>query len=142
MPDAEAMTRRWVVLEEINKERERQNQIYPVQEWTSSQWLAILAEEVGEAARAVNDGNEEHLRTELTEVAAVAVAWLEKLGTGRIPPERTQGLWTALQWLVEREVLRSAENLPPPKPGVSAVAGAPNVIKKLWEQCLKEAADA
>lgn len=40
---------------------------------------AVLAEEVGEVARAMLDGNREALRTELVQVAAVAVAWLESL---------------------------------------------------------------
>ncbi len=38
---------------------------------------AVLTEESGEVARAVLDGN--GLRTELVQVAAVAVAWLESL---------------------------------------------------------------
>ena len=38
---------------------------------------AVLAEEVGEVARAVLDINPANLRSELVQVAAVAVAWLE-----------------------------------------------------------------
>ena len=38
---------------------------------------AVLSEETGEVARAVLDGK--NLRTELVQVAAVAVAWLESL---------------------------------------------------------------
>lgn len=45
--------------------------------------LAVLVEEVGEVARALNDDAEgtnfSHLREELVQVAAVAVAWIEKL---------------------------------------------------------------
>ena len=40
---------------------------------------AVLAEEVGEVARAMLDGDRLALRTELVQVAAVAVAWLEAL---------------------------------------------------------------
>lgn len=40
---------------------------------------AVLAEECGEVARAVLDSDPESLRTELIQVAAVAVAWLEAL---------------------------------------------------------------
>lgn len=40
---------------------------------------AVLAEECGEAARAVLDTDIDQLRTELIQVAAVAVAWLEAL---------------------------------------------------------------
>lgn len=39
--------------------------------------LAILAEEFGEVARAVCEGDKENLRTELVQVAAVCLAWLE-----------------------------------------------------------------
>ena len=46
----------------------------------SSLWLTVLAEEVGEAARAVCDrwnGQADNLTEELVQVAAVAVSWLE-----------------------------------------------------------------
>lgn len=39
----------------------------------------ILAEEVGEVARAMNDGDDENMKEELVQVAALAVAWLEAL---------------------------------------------------------------
>ena len=39
--------------------------------------VAVLTEEVGEVARAVLEVDLEHLRRELVQVAAVAVAWLE-----------------------------------------------------------------
>jgi len=41
--------------------------------------VAVLAEEAGEVARAFLDGDREGLRRELTEVVAVAWAWLEAL---------------------------------------------------------------
>lgn len=41
--------------------------------------VMVLAEECGEAARAVLDTDIDQLRTELIQVAAVAVAWLEAL---------------------------------------------------------------
>lgn len=40
---------------------------------------AVLTEECGEVARAVLDKNDDQLRDELIQVAAVAVAWLEAL---------------------------------------------------------------
>ena len=49
------------------------------------QCLAVLGEEFGEVSRAVceqiagNIENRAHLRTELVQVAAVAVAWVERL---------------------------------------------------------------
>ncbi len=41
--------------------------------------LAALAEELGEVARAVHDGDEEDLRDELAQLAGVALAWLSYL---------------------------------------------------------------
>lgn len=42
--------------------------------------LKVLAEEFGEVARALCESDTDNLRTELVQVAAVAVAWLEALG--------------------------------------------------------------
>lgn len=39
----------------------------------------VLSEECGEVARAVLDSDEDGLRRELVQVAAVAVAWMEAL---------------------------------------------------------------
>jgi hypothetical protein len=41
--------------------------------------VMVLAEEIGEVSRAVLDRAPDDLRTELVQVAAVAVAWLESL---------------------------------------------------------------
>lgn len=41
---------------------------------------AVLMEEAGEVARAILDRDSADLKTELVQVAAVAVAWLESLG--------------------------------------------------------------
>ena len=41
--------------------------------------VSVLSEECGEVARAVLDLDNTQLRTELIQVAAVAVAWLEAL---------------------------------------------------------------
>lgn len=87
------------ILEEVRDERERQEQLkangrfrYTCADTglATSQKLAILVEEVGEAARAIlemqNLANDLHhsepamaLRKELIQVAAVAVAWAESL---------------------------------------------------------------
>jgi len=39
----------------------------------------VLSEECGEVSRAVLDGDDDNLKTELIQVAAVAVAWLESM---------------------------------------------------------------
>lgn len=73
------------VLQEVAKERERQNTKWGVQRHNPLTWLAILGEEVGEVNKAVLEnifsrkGLEEY-RQELIQVAAVAVAAIESLG--------------------------------------------------------------
>jgi NTP pyrophosphatase (non-canonical NTP hydrolase) len=54
--------------------------------------LAVLVEEVGEVAQQINEGtistkSRNHLRTELIQVAAVAVAWAESLDERNPKPE-------------------------------------------------------
>lgn len=56
----------------------------PQDSHTLDRWNAILTEEVGEVSRAINDGNENNLDTELIQVAAVALSFLEKLRTAKI----------------------------------------------------------
>lgn len=72
------------VYDAVRAERERQEQLFEAGEltWVASRSgcpddlrLAALVEEVGEVARAYHDGSD--VRTELVQVAAVAVAWLE-----------------------------------------------------------------
>ena len=46
--------------------------------------MSVLMEEVGEAARAVLEGDRDNLREELVQVAAVAVAIVEAIDTGRV----------------------------------------------------------
>ena len=73
---------------EIDDERRRQHEKWGgAHAWGSgdcssrsvhnSTKLMVLAEECGEVSRAVLDQDREQLRTELIQVAAVAVAWLE-----------------------------------------------------------------
>lgn len=74
------------VLVEVLHERGRQKEKWGEQNNSDFEWTSILSEEVGEAAKEVNDLNftsvadpaaEERLRAELVQVAAVAVAWVE-----------------------------------------------------------------
>ena len=62
-------------------EREKQDQKWGADRaLTYYQWLPILAEEVGEVARAMLEREpNERLREELVQVAAVAVAWMEAI---------------------------------------------------------------
>jgi hypothetical protein len=72
----------WFVLRDVHFERHRQDEKWGEQNHTDSLWSHILGEEYGEACRAVNEVvwgglSTAHLREELIQVAAVAVAWIE-----------------------------------------------------------------
>lgn len=82
------MNIRTEVLEAVTVERQRQATIWGGEhKWGVGDCsskdvnplvkLGVLTEECGEVARALLDGSPETLRTELIQVAAVAVAWLE-----------------------------------------------------------------
>jgi hypothetical protein len=61
-------------------ERDRQDVKWGSQRRLSDQeWLTILVEEVGEAAKDILDQKPDGLKTEVMQVAAVALAWLEAL---------------------------------------------------------------
>lgn len=78
-------------------ERTKQVEKFGQQDHTSEKWLRILMEEVGEAAKEMNEHEEntlsadsitrreylERLRAEVNQIATVAIAWNEKL-TARI----------------------------------------------------------
>lgn len=67
------------VLEFIRRERLRQDQKWGEQLHAPGDWLLILAEEIGEAARATLIGDREQTTIELIQAAAVIVAWLEQI---------------------------------------------------------------
>lgn len=72
----------------VDEERARQERLFPRRTCASRRVgklrkLRVLMEEVGEVAEALDpkDANTKRdLRAELTQVAAVAIAWLEALG--------------------------------------------------------------
>jgi NTP pyrophosphatase (non-canonical NTP hydrolase) len=77
-------------LEQVERERERQDARWGEQRHGMTVWLAVLQEEVGEAAhdtlqlRSLRALPERHnqlvdLAGEVTQIAAVAVAWLEHI---------------------------------------------------------------
>ena len=69
-----------ISIHEILKERDRQDEKWGSQRHLSDQeWLTILVEKVGEAAKDILDKNPNGLKTEVTQVAAVALEWLEAL---------------------------------------------------------------
>jgi len=64
----------------VLNERDRQDGKWGSQRHLSDrEWLTILTEEVGEAAKDILDQKHDGLKTEVTQVAAVALAWLEAL---------------------------------------------------------------
>jgi NTP pyrophosphatase (non-canonical NTP hydrolase) len=78
------------VIEEIFDERERQDEKWGEQNHSIMTWLAILSEEVGEAAQAALHIHfpggyltGDNLRDELIQVAAVACAMVESLDRNR-----------------------------------------------------------
>jgi len=74
------MTDREIILEAIKDERIRQDYLWGDQSGHADEyWVAILAEEVGEAAKEVLHKDTIKLFVELTQVAAVTVQWMEAL---------------------------------------------------------------
>lgn len=74
------------VNDEVLKERERQNEKWGHQRHHHAYWLAILVEEVGEVAQAIQQGSKaskdtdaDDLYKELIHVAAVASAFAEQV---------------------------------------------------------------
>ena len=67
------------ILEAIAAERARQDRKFGNHRWVPDYlWLAILTEETGEVAHALQERGDD-LHDELVQVAAVAIAWLECL---------------------------------------------------------------
>lgn len=72
------------VLHEVADERVRQDARWGEQNHLDFVWTAILGEEVGEVNEAILEGTfgdapMRHVRDELVQVAAVAVAWIEAI---------------------------------------------------------------
>lgn len=68
------------IIRRVIEERVKQNTKYPEdRNLPLPLWSTVLAEEVGESARAVLEHDLVNLEEELVQVAAVAVAWLEDL---------------------------------------------------------------
>lgn len=69
-------------LQAILLERKRQDEKWGEQDHGDLYWLGILAEELGEVAKAIIEtqvGHPGDTRMELTQLAAVALAWLEAM---------------------------------------------------------------
>ena len=64
--------------ERITDEIKYQDLKWGKQDHDDNKWLAILMEEVGEAAQAINQGDTTKAKIELIQVAAVIESWLVK----------------------------------------------------------------
>jgi NTP pyrophosphatase (non-canonical NTP hydrolase) len=70
------------ILVQIGAERARQDDTHGrphERRYSDDRWLRVLVEEVGEVARAIEEGDGAGLKRELVQVAAVAVAFLEAI---------------------------------------------------------------
>jgi len=65
------------VFAEVKAERERQESLWGQQNHEPLLWNAILGEEVGEVANAILERDPANYRTELIQVAAVAIAMVQ-----------------------------------------------------------------
>lgn len=63
----------------IRVEREAQDRKWGEQNHADEYWMTILAEEVGELAYSILHHDDAAVHLELTQVGAVAVAWMEAL---------------------------------------------------------------
>jgi len=91
-PKLREKLREHVALACVGLERIEQDGKWGIQNHNDLKWLAILTEEVGEAAEMVNEDTptaglreyehkaiEENLEYELVQIAAVCVAWIEAI---------------------------------------------------------------
>lgn len=77
----------WQILEERNN----QDAKWGVQNHNDLYWLGILVEEIGELAREIIEGNSSRASRELTQIAAVALAWMECKYRKAVEDDRTRG---------------------------------------------------
>lgn len=77
----------WMELRRARQKHPREEGIL-----TDAEWLTVLVEEVGEAARAMQDETDERLHEELVQVAAMAARWALSIpvGRGRVPWARQE----------------------------------------------------
>jgi NTP pyrophosphatase (non-canonical NTP hydrolase) len=69
------------LLELIRKERERQDEKWGTQDVPDPVMYVVLGEEVGEVGKAILEGDEEGIKSELVQVAAVAMKMLQFINT-------------------------------------------------------------
>lgn len=96
--DQELLTEIQRVLDDVVAERKRQVDKWGTQRLEWPVWLAVLTEEVGESAEAALEAHFEtstsldHLREELIQVAAVAVAIVEHIDAIDLASEQPRSI--------------------------------------------------
>jgi NTP pyrophosphatase (non-canonical NTP hydrolase) len=65
------------ILNAIIKERQRQDLLHPKN--SKAAYLSIVVEELGEVAKAIQEGTIAQQKEELIQLAAVTVRWLEEI---------------------------------------------------------------
>jgi hypothetical protein len=71
---------RAIVLEDVLKERERQDSMYGDQKTHTDEWWNVIAsEENGEVARAIWEKDDDHMYKEIVQASAVYFAWAEAI---------------------------------------------------------------
>jgi NTP pyrophosphatase (non-canonical NTP hydrolase) len=68
----------------ILDERKRQDEKWGVQDHTPFKWVAILAEEFGEVAKAAYEKKPDEYLTEIVQVAAVSMAMYESYERNKV----------------------------------------------------------
>lgn len=100
-PEAQTSAAMEAVLDLIRKERTRQNEKWGFPQCNSRiEWGVILAEEFGEAMKEINEchfrnADDASLKTELVQLAAVAVSIIEHLGMQRLDRTSTMAISAA-----------------------------------------------
>lgn len=79
------LTNQEKILKEVKEERDRQDRKFGEQprSLTPSLYIPVLGEEFGEVCRAAIEGDSKNYRTELIQLAAVAVAAIEDYDAGQ-----------------------------------------------------------
>lgn len=80
----------------IKAECERQEKKWGKQYHPDAVWHLILSEEVGEVAKAILEDNQDEIRAELIQCAAVVVSWLMDDSSGSLEHHHTESHYTHL----------------------------------------------
>jgi len=75
--DSRQVGQQRAIVADIEREMAEQKSKWGVQKHEDLKWLAILIEEIGEVGQAINEEDNENVRIELIQCAAVIVSWLQ-----------------------------------------------------------------